>query len=97
MIQHYSGAHTEVQYTLIFTHYFPAQAAIQKVNEAVSAQDMAALLAALRLEALGLLGVREANGHCYLEHFTTYCQHKAKVQSLNLLMFSLNSTAVIYS
>lgn len=54
------------------------QAAIQKVNEAVSAQDMAALLAALRLEALGLLGVREANGHCYLEHFTTYCQHKAK-------------------
>lgn len=50
-----------------------------QVNQAVSAQDQAALLAALRLEALALLGVHESNAHWYLEHFTSYCQHKSKV------------------
>ncbi|XP_069034270.1 ras GTPase-activating-like protein IQGAP2 isoform X2 [Embiotoca jacksoni] len=54
------------------------QLAVRQVNQAVSAQDEAALLAALRLEALALLGVQESNGHWYLEHFTTYCQHKPK-------------------
>lgn len=56
------------------------QAAVVQVNQAVSAQDQAALLAALRLEALALLGVHESNAHWYLEHFTTYCQHKSKVR-----------------
>uniref|UniRef100_UPI003AB0F5C1 ras GTPase-activating-like protein IQGAP2 isoform X3 n=1 Tax=Centroberyx gerrardi TaxID=166262 RepID=UPI003AB0F5C1 len=52
------------------------QTAVRQVNQAVSAQDEAALLAGLRLEALALLGVQEVNSHWYLEHFTTYCQHK---------------------
>uniref|UniRef100_A0A8C9ZQD0 IQ motif containing GTPase activating protein 2 n=1 Tax=Sander lucioperca TaxID=283035 RepID=A0A8C9ZQD0_SANLU len=50
----------------------------RQVNQAVSTQDEAALLAALRLEALALLGVQESNCRWYLEHFTTYCQHKSK-------------------
>uniref|UniRef100_A0A8C4P0Z5 IQ motif containing GTPase activating protein 2 n=1 Tax=Dicentrarchus labrax TaxID=13489 RepID=A0A8C4P0Z5_DICLA len=50
----------------------PVQAAVRQVNQAVSNQDQAALLAALRLEALALLGVQESNGRWYLEHFTTY-------------------------
>ncbi|CAG07879.1 unnamed protein product, partial [Tetraodon nigroviridis] len=54
------------------------KAAVQQVNEAVSAQDQPALLAALRLDVLALLGVVDSNGHWYLEHFTTYCQHKPK-------------------
>ncbi|XP_011614161.1 ras GTPase-activating-like protein IQGAP2 [Takifugu rubripes] len=54
------------------------QAAVQQVNRAVSAQDQPALLAALRLEALALLGVLDPNCHWYMEHFTTYCQHKLK-------------------
>ncbi|XP_015229906.1 PREDICTED: ras GTPase-activating-like protein IQGAP1 [Cyprinodon variegatus] len=54
------------------------QAAVRKVNEAVLVQDKAALLAALRLEDLSLLGVQEANGSWYLEHFTTYIQQKSK-------------------
>ncbi|XP_034728381.1 ras GTPase-activating-like protein IQGAP2 isoform X2 [Etheostoma cragini] len=54
------------------------QEAERQVNQAVSAQDEAALLAALRLEALALLGVEESNCRWYLEHFTTYCQHKSK-------------------
>ncbi|XP_041643206.1 ras GTPase-activating-like protein IQGAP2 [Cheilinus undulatus] len=54
------------------------QEAVRQVNEAVSNQDEAALLAALRLEALALLGVQESNSCWYLEHFTTYCQHKSK-------------------
>uniref|UniRef100_A0A8D0A077 IQ motif containing GTPase activating protein 2 n=1 Tax=Sander lucioperca TaxID=283035 RepID=A0A8D0A077_SANLU len=54
------------------------QAAERQVNQAVSTQDEAALLAALRLEALALLGVQESNCRWYLEHFTTYCQHKSK-------------------
>lgn len=55
---------------------------MQQVNRAVSAQDQPALLAALRLEALALLGVLEPNCHWYMEHFTTYCQHKLKVPSI---------------
>uniref|UniRef100_A0A8C4ITI9 IQ motif containing GTPase activating protein 2 n=1 Tax=Dicentrarchus labrax TaxID=13489 RepID=A0A8C4ITI9_DICLA len=39
----------------------PVQAAVRQVNQAVSNQDQAALLAALRLEALALLGVQESN------------------------------------
>lgn len=65
----------------------PVQAAVVQVNQAVSAQDQAALLAALRLEALALLGVHESNAHWYLEHFTTYCQHKSKVQPTLCLFF----------
>lgn len=53
---------------------------MQKVNEAVLLQDEAALLAALRLEALSLLGVQDANGGWYLEHFTACIQQKSKVQ-----------------
>uniref|UniRef100_A0A665VIL2 IQ motif containing GTPase activating protein 2 n=1 Tax=Echeneis naucrates TaxID=173247 RepID=A0A665VIL2_ECHNA len=56
------------------------QTAIKQVNQALSTKDEIALLAALRLEALALLGVQESNNHWYLEHFTTYCQHKSKVQ-----------------
>lgn len=52
---------------------------MQQVNQAVSAQDETALLSALRLDALALLGIQEANCHHYMEHFTTYCQHKSKV------------------
>uniref|UniRef100_A0A671TMK3 IQ motif containing GTPase activating protein 2 n=1 Tax=Sparus aurata TaxID=8175 RepID=A0A671TMK3_SPAAU len=48
------------------------------VNQAVLNQDEAALLAALRLEALSLLGLQDSNCRWYLEHFTTYCQHKSK-------------------
>uniref|UniRef100_A0A672GNP8 IQ motif containing GTPase activating protein 2 n=1 Tax=Salarias fasciatus TaxID=181472 RepID=A0A672GNP8_SALFA len=48
--------------------YLPVQAAVRQVNEAVSAQDEAALLAALRLDALALLGVEESNARWYLEH-----------------------------
>lgn len=55
----------------------PAQEAIRQVNHAVSSQDKAALLAALRLNALALLGVQESNSQWYLEHFN--CQHKSKV------------------
>ncbi|MEQ2316995.1 hypothetical protein AMECASPLE_038250, partial [Ameca splendens] len=54
------------------------QAAVRKVNQAVVVQDEAALLAALRLEALSLLGVQEANSCLYLEHFTAYTQQKSK-------------------
>uniref|UniRef100_A0A7N8YC86 IQ motif containing GTPase activating protein 2 n=1 Tax=Mastacembelus armatus TaxID=205130 RepID=A0A7N8YC86_9TELE len=45
---------------------------VRQVNQAVSTQNEAALLAALRLEALALLGVQESNCRWYLEHFTTY-------------------------
>uniref|UniRef100_A0A3Q3FTN9 IQ motif containing GTPase activating protein 2 n=1 Tax=Kryptolebias marmoratus TaxID=37003 RepID=A0A3Q3FTN9_KRYMA len=54
------------------------QAAVKQVNRAVLNQDEAALLVALRLEALSLLGVQETNGHWYLEHFTSYSQQKSK-------------------
>lgn len=52
------------------------KAAVQQVNRAVSAQDPPALLAALRLQSLALLGVLDSNCHWYLEHFTTYCKPK---------------------
>lgn len=58
--------------------------AVRQVNQALSTYDEAALLAALRLKALGLLGVEESNCHWYLEHFSTYCQHKSKVHQLTL-------------
>uniref|UniRef100_A0A7N6FD72 IQ motif containing GTPase activating protein 2 n=1 Tax=Anabas testudineus TaxID=64144 RepID=A0A7N6FD72_ANATE len=45
---------------------------VGQVNRAVSTQDDDALLAALRLEALALLGVQDSNCRWYLEHFTTY-------------------------
>ncbi|XP_056142537.1 ras GTPase-activating-like protein IQGAP2 isoform X2 [Lampris incognitus] len=54
------------------------QAAVRQVTQAVLAQDEACLLAGLRLKALALLGVEEANSHWYLEHFTAYCQGEAK-------------------
>uniref|UniRef100_A0A8B9L8T9 IQ motif containing GTPase activating protein 2 n=1 Tax=Astyanax mexicanus TaxID=7994 RepID=A0A8B9L8T9_ASTMX len=52
--------------------------ALQKVNQAIDTQDTDALLAALRLPALGILGVSEANSQWYLEHFTSYREHKSK-------------------
>ncbi|KAL6465514.1 hypothetical protein MHYP_G00256470 [Metynnis hypsauchen] len=52
--------------------------ATQKVNQAIDAQDKDALLAGLRLPVLGILGVLEANSQWYLEHFTSYREHKAK-------------------
>uniref|UniRef100_G3P700 IQ motif containing GTPase activating protein 2 n=1 Tax=Gasterosteus aculeatus aculeatus TaxID=481459 RepID=G3P700_GASAC len=64
--------HLEIQGCIHFVN------TIKQVNQAVSTQDQTALLAALRLEALAVLGVQESNGHWYLEHFTTYCQHKSK-------------------
>ncbi|XP_078105764.1 ras GTPase-activating-like protein IQGAP2 [Sander vitreus] len=67
--------HQEIQGCIDFVNI---QAAERQVNQAVSTQDEAALLAALRLEALALLGVQESNCRWYLEHFTTYCQHKSK-------------------
>ncbi|XP_020328931.1 ras GTPase-activating-like protein IQGAP2 isoform X1 [Oncorhynchus kisutch] len=54
------------------------QVAVQQVNQAISAQDEAALLAGLRVPALGMLGVQEANAHWYLEHLTSYCEVKAQ-------------------
>uniref|UniRef100_A0A674E3W9 IQ motif containing GTPase activating protein 2 n=1 Tax=Salmo trutta TaxID=8032 RepID=A0A674E3W9_SALTR len=51
----------------------------QEVNQAISAQNEASLLVGLKVLALGLLGVQEANSHWYLEHFTSYCQVQARV------------------
>ncbi|KAF7661071.1 hypothetical protein LDENG_00268810 [Lucifuga dentata] len=62
------------------------KAAVRQVNEAVLARDEEALLAGLRLEALGLFGVQEANSHCYLEHFISYCQHKVKEGGISMLL-----------
>ncbi|KAL6114330.1 iqgap2 [Pungitius sinensis] len=67
--------HLEIQGCI---HLVNIQAAIKQVNQAVSTQDQTGLMAALRLEALAVLGVQESNGHWYLEHFTTFCQHKSK-------------------
>uniref|UniRef100_A0A668ACQ0 IQ motif containing GTPase activating protein 2 n=1 Tax=Myripristis murdjan TaxID=586833 RepID=A0A668ACQ0_9TELE len=68
------------------------QTALRQVNQAVTAQDEAALLAALRLDALALLGVQEANCRWYLQHFATYCQHKSKV---NVITAELEAVAAI--
>lgn len=65
--------------TSVMVFLIPVEAAVGQVNRAVSTQDDDALLAALRLEALALLGVQDSNCRWYLEHFTTYCQHKSKV------------------
>lgn len=53
--------------------------ALQKVNQAIDFQDKEALMAALRLPALGILSISEANSQWYLEHFTSCRDHKTKV------------------
>ncbi|KAJ8405650.1 hypothetical protein AAFF_G00316300 [Aldrovandia affinis] len=53
------------------------QAAIRQVNEAISTQDEVALLASLRVPALGLLGVLDTNSPWYLDHFITYREQNA--------------------
>ncbi|KAF3850925.1 hypothetical protein F7725_012697 [Dissostichus mawsoni] len=75
--------HQEIQGSIDFVNM---QAAVRQVNEAVSAQDEASLLAALRLDALALLGVQESNCSWYLEHFTTYCQHKSKDEGKSVVV-----------
>uniref|UniRef100_A0A9J8DAY0 IQ motif containing GTPase activating protein 2 n=1 Tax=Cyprinus carpio carpio TaxID=630221 RepID=A0A9J8DAY0_CYPCA len=50
-----------------------------RLNQALDAEDQKALLASLRLPALGLVGVLDDNSSFYLEHFTTYREHKVKV------------------
>ncbi|XP_066512297.1 ras GTPase-activating-like protein IQGAP2 [Hoplias malabaricus] len=52
--------------------------ATQKVNQALDDQDKIALLSGLRLPALGIVGVLDANSQWYLEHFTSYRENKAK-------------------
>ncbi|XP_076127115.1 ras GTPase-activating-like protein IQGAP2 [Alosa pseudoharengus] len=52
------------------------QAAVRHVNQAIDAWDEAALLAALRMPALGLVGVSEPNARWYLDHFTTHKEHR---------------------
>ncbi|XP_052448157.1 ras GTPase-activating-like protein IQGAP1 isoform X1 [Carassius gibelio] len=54
-------------------------AAIEELNQALDSEDQKALLASLRLPALGLLGVFDDNSCFYLEHFTSYREHKVKV------------------
>uniref|UniRef100_A0A669D6I7 IQ motif containing GTPase activating protein 2 n=1 Tax=Oreochromis niloticus TaxID=8128 RepID=A0A669D6I7_ORENI len=71
------------------------QEAIRQVNHAVSNQDKAALLAALRLNALALLGVQESNSRWYLEHFTNYCQHKSKVYRVRVCLLKLEAVTRI--
>ncbi|KAI4820562.1 hypothetical protein KUCAC02_028535 [Chaenocephalus aceratus] len=75
--------HQEIQGSIDFVNM---QAAVRQVNEAVSAQDEASLLAALRLDALALLGVQQSNCSWYLEHFTTYCQHKSKDEGKSVVV-----------
>lgn len=70
----------------VMVFWIPVEAAVGHVNQAVSNQDDDALLAALRLKALALLGVQDSNCRWYLEHFTTYCQHKSKVYCLFVLL-----------
>ncbi|XP_019722591.1 ras GTPase-activating-like protein IQGAP2 isoform X1 [Hippocampus comes] len=62
------------------------QAAVRQVNQAVCSQDEASLMAALRLQALALLGVQDINHGWYLEHFTTYCLHKSKDENKAVLV-----------
>uniref|UniRef100_A0A8C2ENM5 IQ motif containing GTPase activating protein 2 n=1 Tax=Cyprinus carpio TaxID=7962 RepID=A0A8C2ENM5_CYPCA len=49
---------------------------IQELNQALDAEDQKALLASLRLPALGLVGIFDGNSCFYLEHFTSYREHK---------------------
>ncbi|XP_062874278.1 ras GTPase-activating-like protein IQGAP2 [Trichomycterus rosablanca] len=65
----------EIQNSLDLVNIF---AAVQLVDQAIDAQDEKALLNALRLPALGMLSISEANSQWYLEHFTSYREHKAK-------------------
>ncbi|KAF7687415.1 ras GTPase-activating-like protein IQGAP2 [Silurus meridionalis] len=65
----------EIQTSVDLVNMFAAE---QKVNHAIDFQDKEALLAALRLPALGILSILEANSSWYLEHFTSYRDHKAK-------------------
>uniref|UniRef100_A0A672QEH4 Ras GTPase-activating-like protein IQGAP1 n=1 Tax=Sinocyclocheilus grahami TaxID=75366 RepID=A0A672QEH4_SINGR len=50
-----------------------------RLNQALDAEDQKAVLASLRLPALGLVGVLDDNSSFYLEHFTSYREHKVKV------------------
>uniref|UniRef100_A0A8C9SZP4 IQ motif containing GTPase activating protein 2 n=1 Tax=Scleropages formosus TaxID=113540 RepID=A0A8C9SZP4_SCLFO len=59
---------------------FSVRAALQQVNLAIAAQDEAFIMASLKAPALGLLGVLDANSRWYLEHFTSYREHKVKVR-----------------
>uniref|UniRef100_A0A671SA76 Ras GTPase-activating-like protein IQGAP1 n=1 Tax=Sinocyclocheilus anshuiensis TaxID=1608454 RepID=A0A671SA76_9TELE len=52
---------------------------VNKLNQALDAEDQKALLASLRLPALGIVGVLDDNSCFYLEHFTSYREHKVKV------------------
>lgn len=58
---------------------FAVLVAVQKVNQAIELHDKEALLAALKLPALGILSILDTNSQWYLEHFTSYRDHKAKV------------------
>uniref|UniRef100_A0A8C1Q4W3 IQ motif containing GTPase activating protein 2 n=1 Tax=Cyprinus carpio TaxID=7962 RepID=A0A8C1Q4W3_CYPCA len=51
----------------------------QASGRALDAEDQKALLASLRLPALGLVGIFDDNSCFYLEHFTSYREHKVKV------------------
>uniref|UniRef100_A0A8C1PYS1 IQ motif containing GTPase activating protein 2 n=1 Tax=Cyprinus carpio TaxID=7962 RepID=A0A8C1PYS1_CYPCA len=51
---------------------------VNKLNQALDAEDQKALLASLRLPALGLVGIFDDNSCFYLEHFTSYREHKVK-------------------
>uniref|UniRef100_A0A8C2FIF8 IQ motif containing GTPase activating protein 2 n=1 Tax=Cyprinus carpio TaxID=7962 RepID=A0A8C2FIF8_CYPCA len=53
-----------------------------QLNQALDAEDQKALLASLRLPALGLVGVLDDNSSFYLEHFTTYREHKVKQEAV---------------
>uniref|UniRef100_A0A674EPB0 IQ motif containing GTPase activating protein 2 n=1 Tax=Salmo trutta TaxID=8032 RepID=A0A674EPB0_SALTR len=57
----------------------------ESVKKSLSQMDEAALLAGLRVPALGMLGVQEANSHWYLEHLTSYCEVKARVSKAQWL------------
>uniref|UniRef100_A0A673H503 Ras GTPase-activating-like protein IQGAP1 n=1 Tax=Sinocyclocheilus rhinocerous TaxID=307959 RepID=A0A673H503_9TELE len=50
----------------------------QASGRALDAEDQKALLASLRLPALGIVGVLDDNSCFYLEHFTSYREHKVK-------------------
>uniref|UniRef100_A0A673NRJ4 Ras GTPase-activating-like protein IQGAP1 n=1 Tax=Sinocyclocheilus rhinocerous TaxID=307959 RepID=A0A673NRJ4_9TELE len=53
-----------------------------QLNQALDAEDQKALLASLRLPALGLVGVLDDNSSFYLEHFTSYREHKQLITNL---------------
>uniref|UniRef100_A0A8C8HDD8 IQ motif containing GTPase activating protein 2 n=1 Tax=Oncorhynchus tshawytscha TaxID=74940 RepID=A0A8C8HDD8_ONCTS len=70
------------------------EVAVRQVNQAISAQNEAALLVGLKVLALGLLGVQEANSHWYLEHFTTYCQVQTRVSKDKLEAITAINSAI---